>query len=158
MRRSRLLCLSDARGGSSPSLTPGVDMETNSPRRDAKVRIAVFFVLTAASFILSAWADQRHWAAGLYAAASLALFFGPKTRNEPKRTASERVFWVIFYASYFAIMGYYFFSHDAPMPPFIAAVLCVMTLVFCVNMWRGVNNADEEQLRRAFKEEKWPGG
>ena len=139
-------------------------METNSPRRDAKVRIAVYFVLTAASFIiLSAWADQRYSAAGLYAAASLALFNGhvangPKTRNEPKRSASERVFWVIFYASDFAILGYYFFFHGAPMPPFIAALLCVMTLVFCVNMWRDVNNADEEQLRRAFKEEKWPGG
>jgi CDP-diglyceride synthetase len=136
-------------------------METNSPRRDAKVRIAVFFVLTAASFILFAWADQRHWAAGLYGAAFLALFNGhvangPKTRNEPKRTASERVFWIIIFASYFAIGGFYFLSDRAPTTPLIAAVLCLMTLVFCVNMWRGVNNADEEQIRRAFKEEKWP--
>ena len=136
-------------------------METNSPRRDAKVRIAVYFVLTAASFILYAWADKmiQHWALGLYSAANLALFVGPKTRNEPKRTASERVFWVIFYVSYFAIQGYYFYFlfHGAPLPSFIAAVLCVMTLVYCVNMWRGVNNADEEELRGAFKEEKWPG-
>ena len=138
-------------------------METNSPRRDAKVRIAVFFVLSAASFILYAWADKQYEAMGLYFAATLALFVGPKTRNEPKRTASERVFWVIFYVSYFAIQGYYYFyflfhgAHGAPMPSFIAAVLCVMTLVFCVNMWREVNNADEEELRRAFKEEKWPG-
>lgn len=138
-------------------------METNSPRRDAKVRIAVFFVLSAASFILYAWADKQYEAMGLYFAATLALFVGPKTRNEPKRTASERVFWVIFYVSYFAIQGYYYFyflfhgAHGAPLPSFIAAVLCVMTLVFCVNMWREVNNADEEELRRAFKEEKWPG-
>ena len=134
-------------------------METNSPRRDAKVRIAVFFVLSAASFILYTWADKLYEAVGLYCLSNLALFVGPKTRNEPKRTASERVFWVIFYVSYFAIQGYYFYFlfHGAPMSSFIAAVLCVMTLVFCVNMWRGVNNADEEELRRAFKEEKWPG-
>ena len=134
-------------------------METNSPRRDAKVRIAVFFVLSAASFILYTWADKLYEAVGLYCLSNLALFVGPKTRNEPKRTASERVFWVIFYVSYFAIQGYYFYFlfHGAPMSSFIAAVLCVMTLVFCVNMWRGVNNAGEEELRRAFKEEKWPG-
>ena len=132
-------------------------METNSPRRDAKVRIAVFFVLSAASFILYTWADKQYEAVGLYCLSNLALFVGPKTRNEPKRTASERVFWVISHASYLAIQGYYFLFHGAPMPSFIAAVLCVMTLVFCVNMWRGVNNADEEELRRAFKEEKWPG-
>ncbi len=130
------------------------DMETNSPRRDAKIRIAVFFVLTTASFILRAWVEQRNLAAILFTAGSLAMFFCPYTRNEPNRTASVRVFWVIFYSSYLAILGCSFFFSDAP---FIAAALCLMTLVFCVNRWHGVNKADEEQLRRAFKEEKWPG-
>ena len=133
------------------------DMETNSPRRDAKVRIAIFFVLTTASFILRTWVEQRHLAEILFMAGSLAMFFRPYTRNEPKRTASVRVFWVVFCASYLAILGYYFFFRDAPAIPFIAAALCLMTLVFCVNRWHGVNKADEEQLRRAFKEEKWPG-
>lgn len=134
------------------------DMKTNSPRRHAQIRIALYFVLTAASFILLTWADQGNLASGLYFAATFALFYGPITRNEPERTASERGFWFIFFASYIAIPGYYFFLHDAPMPPFIAAVLCVMTLVFCALQWRELQKADEEQLRKYFEEEKWPGG
>lgn len=133
-------------------------MKTNSPRRDAKLRIVIYFVVTAASFILLTRPDQGNLPSGLYYAATFALFYGRITRDEPERTAGERGFWAIFIVSYLAIPGYYFFLHDAPMPPLIAALLCVMTLVFCALQWRQVQNADDEELRKYFEEEKWPGG
>lgn len=134
------------------------DMKTNSPRRDARIRIAVYFVLTAASFILLALPDQGNRPSGLYVAATFALFYGPLPGNRPKRSASERGFWWVFFAAYLAIPGCYFFFRDAPMPLLVAAALCIMALVFSALQWREVHKADDEQLRRYFEAEKWPGG
>ena len=130
-------------------------METTSPRRDAKIRIAVFFVLSATAFILSAGVDPWDWAGALYFAGSFALFALPKSQSAPKRSGPERVLWAIFCTFYFATLLCYFIYRGAPMRPSIAGVLCLMTFVFCMRMWRGINNTDEETLRSAFKEEEW---
>lgn len=125
-------------------------METNAPRYDAKIRIAVFFVLTTAAFGLSASTEEGHWAGGLFLAGTLALFHGLGATNSGKRTTSARVTGTIFYVSYFAILGYWCWPGGAPTPPSIAVALCLMTLVICVRKWRHVNSADEAALRSTF--------
>ncbi|MCL4181602.1 MAG: hypothetical protein KJ072_28180 [Verrucomicrobia bacterium] len=138
-------------------------MKTTTPRRDARIRIALYCLLMSAAIVLpSVSTEQKHWAGALFLAASYTLGPAlPRSQAGPKRTGWRGCLLSFLRVIYLALLGYGFVVHgllnEDPMPPALAAILLVLNSAFCARQWIRIRKADDPTLAQAFADENWPG-